>query len=302
MKKILLLGGTGYIGTNLSLHLSATYDVTVTGRVKNNKILNETKNINFLDFTLRNLSRMDELINSFEVFVMLIPNTQPHYKIIDNNYDIEQVVKPTQILFEKIAKSNKKVIFTSTGGAVYGNSNNRISGEKEPCIPLNRYGTLKLQLENHLLNLAETYELSASVLRISNPYGGMFNGFFQTGFINQALYNVQNNTPINIWGDGTQIRDFIHISDLCKYIMGAISLEGVQVINIGTGKGNSLLEVVEKISEVYGKNIAVNFNPEYKEQVNFNVLDISKSLDLFKTSPSVDLIRGLQLEKSAYVV
>lgn len=302
MKKILLLGGTGYIGTNLSLRLSATYDVTVTGRVKNNKILNETKNINFLDFTLRNLSRMDELINSFEVFVMLIPNTQPNAKIIDNNYDIEQVVKPTQILFEKIAKSGKKVIFTSTGGAVYGNSNNMMSSEKDRCIPLNRYGTLKLQLENHLFNLAQTYELSASVLRISNPYGGMFNGFFQTGFINQALYNVQNNTPINIWGDGTQIRDFIHISDLCKYMMGVISLEGVQVINIGTGKGYSLLEVVEKISEVYGKNIAVNFNSDYKERVNFNVLDISKSLDLFKTSPSFELIRGLQLEKSAYVV
>jgi UDP-glucose 4-epimerase len=167
---------------------------------------------------------------------------------------------------------------------------------------LNRYGTLKLQLENYLLNLAEAYELSATVLRISNPYGGMFNGFFQTGFINQALYNVHNNTPINIWGNGTQIRDFIHISDLCKYMMGAISLEGVQVLNIGTGKGYSLLEVVENLSKVYGKNIAVNFHSDYIEQVTFNVLDISKSLDLLKTSPSFDLIRGLQLEKNAYVV
>lgn len=299
MRKILILGGTGYIGTNLSLYLSDMYKVTVTGRRKNNEILSKANNVNFIDFKLNDLSHMDELVKNFDVFVMLIPNTQPHHKIIDNTYDVEQVVRPTQILFEKIAKLNKKMIFSSTGGAVYGNSNNNnISSETDPCFPLNTYGALKLQLENYLLNLAKTYELSASVLRISNPYGGMFKGSFQSGFINKAFYNVQNNAAIDIWGDGSQIRDFIHISDLSEYIKRSISLEGVQVLNIGTGKGSSLSEVVNKISEVYGKNIAVNYHSKYIERVTFNVLDISKSVNLLNSSPRFDLLSGLQFEKN----
>ena len=150
MKKILILGGTGYIGTNLALYLCNTYDVTVTGTKKTNEILSKIKNIKFLKLRLSNINLTNDIVDLYDIFIMLIPNTQPHSKAPTDKYDIEEIIKPTQILFELLAKKNKKIIFSSTGGAVYGNTNNKISEENDRCIPVNSYGKLKLQLENNL--------------------------------------------------------------------------------------------------------------------------------------------------------
>ena len=78
-------------------------------------------------------------------------------------------------------------------------------------------------------------------LRISNPYGGNFGGYFKSGFINNALHKLVINSTINIWGDGQQIRDYIHILDLCEYIKRVLEISRFQLINIGTGKGSNLI-------------------------------------------------------------
>ena len=170
MKKVLILGGTGYIGTNLALYLCNAYDVTVTGRENTNEILNQNKNIKFLKLRLNDLHLINDIVDLYDIFIMLIPNTQPHSKAPTDKYDIEQIIKPTQILFELLAKNNKKIIFSSTGGAVYGNTNNKISEENDRCMPVNSYGELKLQLENDLQVIQKSVGLNATILRISNQY------------------------------------------------------------------------------------------------------------------------------------
>ena len=99
MKKVLILGGTGYIGTNLALYLCNAYDVTVTGRENTNEILNQNKNIKFLKLRLNDLHLINDIVDLYDIFIMLIPNTQPHSKAPTDKYDIEQIIKPTQILF-----------------------------------------------------------------------------------------------------------------------------------------------------------------------------------------------------------
>ena len=75
---------------------------------------------------------------------MLIPNTQPHNKVPNNEYELEEIIKPTKQLFNLLVSKNKKIIFSSTGGAVYGDSGNKISNETDICLPLNSYGEFKL--------------------------------------------------------------------------------------------------------------------------------------------------------------
>jgi len=298
MKKVLILGGTGYIGTNLALYLCNEYEVTVTGRKNTNQILIQNKNIKFLKLRLSDLRLISDIIDLYDIFVMLIPNTQPHSEAPTDKYDIQQIIKPTQILFELLAKKNKKIIFSSTGGAVYGNTNNKISEENDRCMPVNSYGELKLQLENDLQAIQKSNRLNATILRISNPYGGNHKGYFKSGFINMALHKLGENSAINIWGDGNQIRDYIHISDLCAYIARVVELDNFQILNIGTGKGYSLLDVIELIFNVFGKRLNLSFDNKYNEKVPYNVLNVTKSQNMLKYYSKFDLIDGLKFEKN----
>jgi len=298
MKKILILGGTGYIGTNLALYLCNTYDVTVTGTEKTNEILSKIKNIKFLKLRLSNINLTNDIVDLYDIFIMLIPNTQPHSKAPTDKYDIEEIIKPTQILFELLAKKNKKIIFSSTGGAVYGNTNNKISEENDRCIPVNSYGKLKLQLENNLQVIQKSDGLNATILRISNPYGGNHKGYFKSGFINMVLHKLGKDSTINIWGDGSQIRDYIHILDLCEYIKRVVELDNFQILNIGTGTGYSLLDVVEKIFTVFEKHLNLSFENQYIERVPFNVLNVTKSQNTLNYYSRFDLINGLEFEKN----
>jgi len=298
MKKVLILGGTGYIGTNLALYLCNEYEVTVTGRKNTNKILSKNKNINFLKLKLSDVQLINDIADIYDIFIMLIPNTQPHNKVPDKEYELEEIINPTKQLFNLLVSKNKKIIFSSTGGAVYGDSGNKISKETDDCLPLNSYGEFKLELESHLQMLQKSNELNAAILRISNPYGGNFGGYFKSGFINNALHKLVLNATINIWGDGQQIRDYIHILDLCEYIKRVLEISRFQLINIGTGRGSNLINIVDEIFNVFGKKLDLAFDYDYFEKVSYNVLDIKKSEALLSYSPRFDLTAGLEYEKN----
>lgn len=298
MKKVLILGGTGYIGTNLALYLCNAYDVTVTGRENTNGILNQNKNIKFLKLRLNDSHLINEIVDIYDIFIMLIPNIQPHNKVPNNKYELEEIINPTKQLFNLLVSKNKKIVFSSTGGAVYGDSGYKISKETDFCLPLNSYGEFKLELENHLRMLQKSSELNATILRISNPYGGNFRGYFKSGFINNALHKLALKSSINIWGDGQQIRDYIHILDLCEYIKRVLEISGFQLINIGTGKGSNLIIIVDEIFKVFEKKLDLAFDYDYFEKVSYNVLDIKKSEALLSYSPKFDLTTGLEYEKN----
>jgi len=297
MKKVLILGGTGYIGTNLALYLCNAYDVTVTGRENTNEILNKNKNINFLKLRLSDLNLINKIVDLYDIFILLIPNTQPHNKVFSVKYELEEIINPTKRLFELLTIKNKRIIFSSTGGAVYGDSGNKISKETDQCVPLNSYGKFKLELENDLQMLQKSSKINAVILRISNPYGGNFKGYFKSGFINNVLHKLKLNSSINIWGDGKQIRDYIHILDLCEYIKRVLEISGFQLINIGTGKGSNLISIVDEIFKVFEKKLDLAFDYDYFEKVSYNVLDIKKSEALLSYSPKFDLTTGLEYEK-----
>ena len=298
MKKVLILGGTGYIGTNLALYLCNAYDVTVTGRENTNEILNQNKNIKFLKLRLNDSHLINEIVDIYDIFIMLIPNIQPHNKVPNNKYELEEIINPTKQLFNLLVSKNKKIVFSSTGGAVYGDSGYKISKETDFCLPLNSYGKFKLELENHLRMLQKSSELNAVILRISNPYGGNFGGYFKSGFINNTLNKLVLNSSINIWGDGQQIRDYIHILDLCEYIKRVLEINRFELINIGTGKGSNLINIVDEIFNVFEKKSDLVFDFDYFEKVSYNVLDIKKSEALLSYSPKFDLTTGLEYEKN----
>lgn len=297
MKKILILGGTGYIGTNLAIYLSKFYDITVTGRSKLNIFLQNNPKIKFKKFTLSNLDMHKSIVENFDAFILLIPNQQPNqaHKIL--NDDLNEIIRPTELFFNSVSMQNKKLVFASTGGAVYGNSNGKTSFESDICKPTNQYGQYKLKLETSLASAQERNKFDADILRISNPFGGHFNHYFSAGFVNTVLLKIKNKSPLSIWGDGLQVRDFIHISDVCEYFRRSIEIKGFNLINIGTGVGHNLIETFELICKVNNTLLDIFFNYEYREDVPYNVLSTAKSKEILDYLPIFDLKSGVVSEK-----
>jgi UDP-glucose 4-epimerase len=297
MKKVLILGGTGYIGTNLAIYLSEFYDITVTGRSKLNIFLQNNPKIKFKKFTLSNLDMHKSIVEHFDVFILLIPNQQPNRARKIVNDDSNEIIRPTELFFNLLSMQNKKLVFASTGGAVYGNSSGKISFESDICKPTNQYGKYKLKLETSLAYAQERNQFDADILRISNPFGGHFNHYFSAGFVNTVLSKIKNKSPLSIWGDGLQVRDFIHISDVCEYLRRSIENNGFNLINIGTGVGYNLIETFKLILKVNNTTLDVFFNYEYREDVPYNVLSTAKSKEILDYLPRFDLKSGIELEK-----
>jgi len=297
MKKVLILGGTGYIGTNLAIYLSEFYDITVTGRSTPNSFLQKYSKIKFKTLKLSDKDEIKSIVKNFEVFVLLIPNRQPHQvdKIVVD--DLGEIIEPTEFFFNLLSRENKKLVFASTGGAVYGDSKGNTSFESDICNPINQYGKYKLRLEESLTSTQKQNQFDADILRISNPYGGHFDHYFSSGFVNTVLSRIRNKSILSIWGDGLQVRDFIHISDVCEYIRRTIEIKGFNLMNIGTGIGYSLVDAFELISKVNKSTLDVFFNYDYVEEVPYNVLSTAKSENILSYSPKLDLKSGIELEK-----
>lgn len=297
MKKVLILGGTGYIGTNLAIYLSEFYDITVTGRSNLNSFLQKYSKIKFKKLKLSDREELKSTVQNFDVFVLLIPNQQPHQvgKIV--NDDLDEIIEPTEFFFKLLSQENKKLVFASTGGAVYGDSRRKISFESDVCKPINQYGKYKLRLEESLTSTQKQNQFDADILRISNPYGGHFNHYFSSGFVNTVLSKIENKSMFSIWGDGLQVRDFIHILDVSEYIRRTIEIKGFNLINIGTGVGYSLVDAFELITKVNKSTLDVFFNYDYVEEVPYNVLSAAKSKEILSYSPKLDLKSGIELEK-----
>jgi UDP-glucose 4-epimerase len=297
MKKVLILGGTGYIGTNLAIYLSEFYDITVTGRSTTNSFLQKYSKIKFKTLKLSDKDQIKSIVKNFEVFVLLIPNRQPHQvdKIVVD--DLGEIIEPTEFFFNLLSRENKKLVFASTGGAVYGDSKGNTSFESDICKPMNQYGKYKLRLEESLTSTQKQNQFDADILRISNPYGGHFDHYFSSGFVNTVLSRIRNKSILSIWGDGLQVRDFIHILDVCEYIRRTIEIKGFNLMNIGTGIGFSLVDAFELISKVNKSTLDVFFNYDYVEEVPYNVLSTAKSENILSYSPKLDLKSGIELEK-----
>lgn len=287
-KKILILGGTGYLGSNIAISLSKECDVTVTGKQPLKIFLKENffkNSIQYKQLKLSDFKSNLEFIESFHQIVFAIPNLQPHISRPLFHSDFLNIVSPTKKIFKFASSKNIKIIFLSSGGSVYGNNNQSINSETSDLKPVTKYGKIKLMLDNYLTNLNNEYDAKNVSIRISNPYGGTFNNLYRQGFINTLLCNINKGKPIEIWGDGNQIRDFIFFEDVIGLISLMVHKDGHGIFNCGTGIGHSLNEVVKACELILNERIPVTYFMEYKEKIDSNVLNVSKAKEFYGWKP-----------------
>ena len=286
MKRVLILGGSGFIGKNLVEELLADdfYSVIVFDSTDNSSEKEKSrKNFKFYSGNFNAEADLEKVFqeNKIDVVVHLISTTIPASSNGANIvYDIESNLVGAIRLLALMKKYNvPKIVFASSGGTIYGLPENDAcaSGIAE-CHgnnPICSHGIIKLAIEKYIHLYKYLNNIDYLILRMSNPYGEYHSSETQ-GLINVILKKVIAKHPVVIWGDGGIVRDYIYVKDCVKAIKRLIDKGTVnEILNIGSGTGRSINDIIEIIREITG-DFKIKREAGRKFDVPRVVLDTSK--------------------------
>lgn len=294
MSRCLVLGGGGFIGLNLvQALLGAGHAVRVFDRPESAATLPREVEFFAGDFST---DSMNGALDGCEVVFHLISTTLPKTSNDDPIQDLENNVAGTLRLLEAArAKGIRKIVFASSGGTVYGIPQQIPISEKHATDPLCAYGIGKLAIEKYLALYQRLHGLSYCVLRLSNPYGiGQFpNG--KQGAVAAFSDKALKGEMIDVWGDGSVVRDYVYISDVISAFLRAMDYEGEpRVFNIGSGVGVSLNELLDVIGQACGHELLYRHLPKRAFDVPVNVLDVSRAAEHLGWKATVPLRSGVE--------
>ncbi len=188
----------------------------------------------------------------------------------------------------------KSLTFLSSGGTVYGIPRSVPITEDHPTIPLNSYGMTKLVTEQYLQLLCRGTDMGYNILRMANPYGpGQF-GLGGQGLIGTIIRQHQSGEPVTIFGDGLSERDYLYIDDAVTAIAQAVERAPTNdVINVGSGTGRSIVEVIDAVEKALGSPIARQHVEGRPTDVPSNVLDASKAQRMLNWRASTPFENGV---------
>ena len=259
MKRILLLGGFGFIGTNIlkfiDKYLNDVYSVVVLDKFPVHPYgvsFNCVEKAYGGDFSdtelLESILRAHKFNYIFHSISSTIPATSNNVR-----FDIESNLIPTVELLDLMVEFKvKDIVFISSGGAIYGEAKAKQKHkESDDTFPRSSYGVVKLAIEKYLFQYSSLYKLRPLVLRLSNPYG-KYHYSDKQGIINVALRAAKNSEVFKVWGNGEAQKDYIFIDDFCEILFSLINNKITnKVLNIASGQVLSLNQIVNRIKEIY---------------------------------------------------
>jgi UDP-glucose 4-epimerase len=245
-------------------------------------------------------------LRDIDVVFHLISTTVPKTSNDDPAFDVMSNVVETINLLEKcVERGVKKVVFLSSGGTVYGAPDSLPVTEDHPTNPECSYGITKLTIEKYLALFHLLYGLDYVVVRPSNPYGPRQNPLGIQGAISVFLGRIVGDKPIEIWGDGEVVRDYVFIEDLVDGIYrAATQTTSSRIFNLGSGEGHSLNTIVDIMRRTNGGDVRVVYAMKRSFDVPRIYLDIRRATDELAWRPvtpfevgirkSWEFIRGIQ--------
>ena len=254
MPRSVVIGGTGFLGAVLADRLVRCGHDVVTYSRSPSSALREARHVSG---DIRDTQLLETALRRTDYVFHLASTGLPQTSNEDRRGDVvDNLAAGIGVLDACVRASVDLVVFPSTGGAVYGVSSERALTESAPTEPLSSYGITKLAFEKYLALYRRMFGLDYRVLRISNAYGENQPVDRPQGFIAVALERVRRREPLTIWGDGTAVRDYVHVTDVSAAFVSGLSplpADGPRVFNIGSGVGRSLRDLIAIITGVTGQ-------------------------------------------------
>lgn len=292
---ILVLGGNGFIGSHLVDRLICEDHAVQVFDRQPERYRKPLAGVVYHLQDFGNRAILAAALTHIDMVFHLVSTTVPKTSNDDPAFDVMSNVVETIFLLEQCAKGKvKKVVFVSSGGAVYGTPAILPVAEGSLENPESSYGITKLTIEKYLGLFHHLYGLDYVIIRPSNPYGERQNPDGDQGVIAVFLGKIAKGQAIDIWGDGNNVKDYIYIGDLIDGIYrAAFSKTNYRVFNMGSGTGHSINDIVRMMTEKVDRPISVNYGPKGAFDVSKIYLDITRAQKELGWEPKISLDAGL---------
>ncbi len=289
-----VLGGGGFIGTNLCRRLLASgHRVRAFGR--HCHFPNDLRGVEWYQGDFADPDSVAAAIETFDIVFHLVHGAMPQAANLAMAADVQHNVIPSIALLELCSKLGvRRVIFSSSGGTIYGRPQQIPTPEFAPTEPICAYGISKLAVEKYLVLFEYLQSLDYRVLRIANPFGPYQIAWKGQGFVAAAVARALSGQPIEIWGDGSVVRDFVFIDDVIDAFEAAVrDTSDQRIFNIGTGEGKRLDDVLAAITRILDVELNIKRLPGRSLDTPVSVVAIDRARELLKWSPKTPFETGL---------
>lgn len=295
--KIIVTGGAGFIGSHLVDALVAQgHQVLVIDDLSSGNIQNFHKLASFKQLSIAD-ENLADVVADFKADVVYHLAAQKNVRTSLQNpkFDAEiNILGSLNLLQAALAAQVKKFVFISTGGAIYGETENIPTAEDNLEQPLSPYGLAKLCFEKYLKLLSQD-KMSWSILRLANVYGPRQDPQGEAGVIAIFLDNILKGLPLRLNGDGKQTRDYVYVADVVAAAMQVLSSQKNEIYNIATASEKSLLDLAEILKQVTKKNFEIFHQEAIIGEVRRSCLSAEKFKSDFHWKAEYNLEQGLAL-------
>ena len=280
--KILFIGGAGFIGSNLVKRFckSGSFEVTVIEPETASVMRLDGLQVEIVRASLANVEAVEQIIANkrIDTVVHLVSTLIPGSGYEDFKRELTDMVFPSIRIMEYCARFDIKFVYFSSGGTVYGNRTTmQPFVETDDMAPISYYGWSKQMMENSILFKNRTEKLRYLIVRPSNPYGHGQNLYGRQGLVAVAIGKILNGQPVEVWGDGSAIRDYIYIDDLSEVFFQLIDNNvSNETVNIGSGRGYSVNDVLAFLKIISKVDFKIKYENARPMDVSNMVLDTEK--------------------------
>ncbi|OQA43630.1 MAG: dTDP-4-dehydro-6-deoxyglucose reductase [Chloroflexi bacterium ADurb.Bin325] len=295
--RVVLLGGSGFIGAHLARALLDAGDTVIS---YDRQPPAHAPRWPGVDYRLGDLYRPDtaELAATladadlvYHLAWRFLPAESNHQMQADIAANLAGTVR---LLETCVAQRVGRVIFFSSGGTVYGPAQAPIP-ETHPTEPRSSHAVIKLAVEKYLALFDQLHGLDYVILRPGNPFGPYQDPGRGQGVIPAFMAQAAAGLPLDVWGDGRAVRDYFYVGDLAEAArLAGRTTASRAVYNIGSGVGRSLTDVITVLERLFGRSLPVQHHPARGVDAPFNVLDITKARTILGWSPRISFEEGLR--------
>ena len=296
--KCVIFGGGGFIGSAIADRLlrdGHKLRIFERPRVIPYRIFDKGENVEWLTGDMLSAHDVSDAIEGTDVVFHLVSFTLPKSSNDDLVYDVQtNLISTIQLLSAMVAQGVKRIVFISTGGTIYGIPKYLPIDEQHPTNPLVSYGITKLAIEKYLLMFEHLHGIKASILRVANPFGQRQRVENAQGAVTVFLHRALRGETIDIWGDGSTIRDYLYISDVAEAFARVLDYTGpYNVFNISSGTGTSLNELVSILEDILGRRVACRHLDRRPFDVPVSILSNALAKEQLGWAPQVSLREGI---------
>ena len=266
---VLILGGCGFIGKHV-LDVLADDRIPMVVFDVHADPEQSSKDCIFVKAQFSELTKLESIFEHHCIthVIHLISTTLPKSSNEDKSYDLSSnVIQTLHVLDLCVKYQVQKILFMSSGGTIYGSPKHLPVDESHPNNPISSYGIGKLAIEKYLFLYHHLYGLNYVALRAANPYGPGQNPLTGQGIIANFIHKLHMQQPLEVWGDGSNVRDYFYAGDLANLTKLAVFSQENGVFNAGSGVGITINQMIGTLTKIINKQS----NVIYKEQRGVDV-------------------------------